>query len=209
MRAAVFLDRDDTLMRSNDLVPPPPPAVVGDVVDPDVVELLPGAGEACARLKSAGFVLVIVTNQGCVARGAATEEQVRAVNDALVRLLNANAGWFLTARGGSEEDLERSRAVIDAVYFCPFHPKGNVPRYTVDHDWRKPKPGMIVAAAAEHGLDLSRSWMIGDAARDMEAGVAAGIDGSRCLRVGPEGGFRGVLEAAQHVLDSGLVENRA
>lgn len=165
MRPAVFFDRDDTLMEANSLPAPPPPAAPGDVIDPALVRLLPGAREACAALKHAGFALVVVSNQGSVARGGATTAMVDAVNARLAELL-----------GGG---------VIDAFYYCPFHPRGSVPAFTIEHPWRKPAPGMILAAAEDLALDLSRSWLIGDAERDIEAGVAAGLDPSRCLRVGP------------------------
>lgn len=189
-RRAVFLDRDDTLMAANALPPPPPPGAVGDVCDPALVELLPGAMEACCLLREAGYVLVVVSNQGAVARGSATEEQVRAVNARLERLLIEGEG----ARDGGAQ-------VIEAFYYCPFHPRGNVPEFTREHPWRKPAPGMILAAAEDLGLDLSRSWLIGDAARDVEAGVAAGIAVARCLRIGPEGSAADVLEAAKMVLE--------
>ena len=167
MRPAVFLDRDDTLIACNGLPAPPPPAAPGDLVDPAQVRLLPGVLEACTALKAAGYFLVVVSNQGVVARGGATVGEVEGVNRRVRELL--------TVEG---------RGLIDAVYFCPFHPKGRVPEYTREHPWRKPAPGMILAASADHGLDLSRSWLVGDAARDIEAGVAAGLAPHRCLLVG-------------------------
>lgn len=161
---AVFLDRDDTLIACNDLPPPPPPGARGDLVDPALVRLLPGVREGCHRLRAAGFTLVVVSNQGSVARGIATPRMVERVNDA-VRLALGMA------------DLP--------FYYCPFHPKGLVPCFTGEHAWRKPAGGMIHAAASELGLELGRSWLIGDAPRDIEAGVAAGLAPSRCLRTGP------------------------
>lgn len=177
MRPAIFLDRDDTLMEANALSPPPPPGSPGDVVDPALVKLLPGAKEGCERLKKAGFALVVVSNQGVVARGAGTMQQVQAVNARLAELLGGNS--------------------IDAFYFCPFHPKGNVPEFTREHPWRKPAPGMILAAAAELELDLSESWLIGDAARDIESGLAAGLPRSNCLLLGHD--TPNLLSAATHI----------
>ena len=167
MRAAVFLDRDDTLMAANSLPPPPPPAAPGDVVDPTLVRLLPGVREGCERLKNAGLVLVVVINQGVVARGGATLEQVEKVNDRLRELLVGADGAGL----------------LDAVYVCPYHPRGNVPEFTREHPWRKPGPGMVLTAAQDLGLDLGKSWLIGDAERDIVSGAAAGIARERCLRV--------------------------
>ncbi len=169
MPAAVFLDRDDTLMEANSLPPPPAPAARGDVINPSLVNLLPGVLDGCRRLKEAGCTLVIISNQGVVARGGGTLDQVEAVNARLRDLLIDDNG----------------RPLIDATYFCPFHPRGTVARFTREHPWRKPSPGMILAAASEMGLDLSTSWLIGDAERDVAAGTAAGIAPQRCLRTGP------------------------
>ncbi len=177
MRPAVFLDRDDTLMEANSLPAPAPPAAPGDVVDPALVRLLPGAREACEHLRRAGYLLVVVSNQGVVARGGATTAQVDAVNARLSQLLGVG--------------------VIDAFYYCPFHPCGRVAAFTMEHPWRKPSPGMILAATEDLGLDLARSWVIGDAERDIQAGIAAGIDPSRCLRIGPA---LSIARAAQRVL---------
>ncbi len=175
MRAAVFLDRDDTLMAANGLPAPPPPAAPGDVVDPALVRLLPGVLDGCRRLHAAGFVLVVVSNQGVVARGGATLDQVESVN-ARFRSLSV---------GAANEPL------VTASYFCPFHPKGSVPRFAMEHPWRKPAPGMILAALSELDLDPARSWLIGDADRDIAAGAAAGLAPDRCLRVGPGLDFAG------------------
>ncbi|MCB9845030.1 MAG: HAD-IIIA family hydrolase [Phycisphaeraceae bacterium] len=186
MRPAVFLDRDDTLIANRSL-PASPGSTPGDLADPERVELLEGAHEACRLLKRSGYVLVIVSNQGIVARGGATLHDVHATNDRLCDLLSE-----------PDEHSGRPRSLIDAVYFCPFHPEGSVPEFTREHPWRKPAPGMILAAAEHLELDLTRSWLIGDAPRDVQAGVAAGIDAERCLRIGE--GFEGVLDAAVRVL---------
>jgi hypothetical protein len=72
------------------------------------------------------------------------------------------------------ELLAAKGATLDAIYYCPYHPEGVVPEYTKESDWQKPKPGMLLAAAQEMDLDLTRSWMIGDSDRDVEAGRSAG-----------------------------------
>src|SRR5688572_12582963 len=175
-------------MEARGLPPPAPPAAPGDVVDPGLVRLLPGAAEACRLLREAGLVLVVFSNQGVVARGGATCARVEEVNRRLERELERAAAW------------EASRGkLIEGFYYCPWHPRGAVPEFAREHEWRKPAPGMILAAAADLGLDLGKSWVIGDAPRDVEAGVAAGIDASRCLLVGPGGRFATVLEAAREV----------
>ena len=179
---AVFLDRDDTLIAANSLPPPAPPGNVGDVTDSALVALLPGAFEACAALKRAGFKLVIITNQGAVARGAITIAEMNAINARVCAVLTP---------GGS------SVSFIDAVYACPWHPKGNVMEFTREHPWRKPQPGMILAAAGDLSIDLARSWLIGDGERDIQAGIAAGIAPDRCLRVTAE---FGIESAAAQIL---------
>jgi D-glycero-D-manno-heptose 1,7-bisphosphate phosphatase len=146
-RPAIFFDRDNTLIVSD--------SYLGD---PEKVVLIDGAANAVARARSLGFATVVVSNQSGVARGMFGEEDVHEVNTRLDELLRAsNVG-----------------AVIDRHEFCPFHPDATVAQYKQDSSLRKPKPGMILAAAERLALDLSRSWMIGDAPRDIEAGKAAG-----------------------------------
>jgi D-glycero-D-manno-heptose 1,7-bisphosphate phosphatase len=153
---AVFLDRDDTLIRCDDVTPD------GDLGDPNLVEPLPGAVDACRRLKDAGLTLVVVTNQGGVARGRYSTSTVDAVN---ARVNDVFGGVF------------------DAFRFCPYHPKGTVPEFTREHPWRKPAPGMLFDAADALGIDLGASWMIGDRVRDCTAGRAAGCRGTILVTV--------------------------
>lgn len=143
MTAAIFLDRDDTLI-SND----------GDLGDPAEVVLLDGVSQGLERLRSMGFELVVVTNQGGVARGRYEEKDVMLVHERIQELVGETTALHF--------------------YYCPFHPKGTVQEYTREHPWRKPAPGMFYAAAQRLGLDLSQCWVIGDQHRDMEAGRSAG-----------------------------------
>ena len=135
--AAVFLDRDGTLMRE-----------VNYCSDPGQVEIFPGVPEALLRLKKAGYMLVVISNQAGIGRGYFTEAQYRLV----------------------EAEVERQimPARFDAVYFCPDHPECATSR-------RKPAPGMVLEAQRDHGIDLSRSWFIGDKAIDVECGRHAGV----------------------------------
>ena len=146
-RPAVFFDRDNTLIVNSEYLG-----------DPDQVELIPNAAEAVGRARALGFAIVVVSNQSGVARGMFGEDDVRKVNarmDAMLVELDA-------------------RAIVDRHEFCPTHPQGKVKAYCLDDDRRKPKPGMILDAARGMGLDLKRSWLIGDAPRDVAAGHAAG-----------------------------------
>jgi D-glycero-D-manno-heptose 1,7-bisphosphate phosphatase len=145
---AVFLDRDNTLI-DND----------GDLGNPEQVRLLDGVASSLVRLRDAGFRLVVISNQGGVARGACTEADVEAVNTRIEEIIEHETG-----RPG----------LIDDFYSCPWHPEGTVERYRREHPWRKPQPGMLLAAQSDFDLDLHRSWFIGDQARDIAAGHAAG-----------------------------------
>lgn len=143
--AAVFIDKDGTLI---DNVP--------YNVDPALIRLSRGAGEALALLKRQGYLLFIVSNQSGVARGFFPESAIEGVKRRLAELL-AEYG-----------------VVLDGFYYCPHHPKGTEPGYAVACECRKPMPGMLLAAARDHGLDLKRSWMVGDILDDVEAGHRAG-----------------------------------
>jgi D-glycero-D-manno-heptose 1,7-bisphosphate phosphatase len=146
-RPAVFFDRDNTLIVSD-----------GYLGDPGKVVLVEGAAEAVARVRQLGYATVVFSNQSGVARGMFGEDSVHAVNGRMDEmLLDANSG-----------------AVIDRHEFCPFHPEAMVEAYRQDSALRKPRPGMVLQAAEKLALDLSRSWVVGDAPRDVEAGQAAG-----------------------------------
>ncbi len=146
-KAAIFWDRDDTLI-----------ADPGYLDDPDRVELLPGAAEAVRRLAEAGFENIIVTNQSGVARGLFTEATLSKIHDRVRELFS------------------ESGATIDAIYYCPYLPgdEAVVDSYRRDSDMRKPKPGMLLRASLERKIDLVASWSIGDSVRDAQAGRAAG-----------------------------------
>jgi D-glycero-D-manno-heptose 1,7-bisphosphate phosphatase len=180
---AVFLDRDNTLI-DND----------GDLGDPAHVKLLPGVAAALARLRDAGYRLVVVSNQGGVARGAFGEPDVEAVHARIAELVDAATG---------------RRGVIDRFYYCPYHPDGSVEPYRREHPWRKPQPGMLHAARRDLGLDLEQSWLIGDQPRDVAAGKAAGCatiliaaDPAAVTDAEPTAVVRTIGEAADVILTS-------
>ena len=146
-RAAVFFDRDNTLIVADDYLG-----------DPEKVLLMDGAAACVAGVRGLGFAVVTASNQSGVARGYYTENDVRAVDARMDGLL-----WS-GDRG----------AKIDRHEFCPHHPTHGVAPYRRDCDCRKPKDGMLRAAAGAMGIDLEKSWCVGDAPRDVEAGKAAG-----------------------------------
>ncbi len=186
---AVFLDRDDTLNENATLPPEAFPGTPGDLYLPAFVRLIKGSAQACKRLKDKGFRIVIITNQGGVARGHATLRDIEATNDRVRELIDTEAG---------------ATGLIDACYSAPHHPDAVTNAYrAADHAWRKPAPGMILAAAKELHLDLARSWMVGDKTRDVEAGLRAGLPPDQCLRVGPRSqgaDFADLARAADHIL---------
>ena len=136
--------------------------VIEDVVyprDPDQVRLLPGALLALRRLRQAGFALVLVSNQSGVGRGFVTEAQAQAVHERMVQILG---------NGG---------VLLDGAYYCPHSPGEGC-------SCRKPSPEMVQRAAVDLGIDLQRSFLIGDRLRDIEAGRRGGCRtlglGDRC-----------------------------
>ena len=139
-RAAVFLDRDGTVIRDRNYL-----------ANPEGVELLPTAAEAVARLNRAGVPVVLVTNQSGIGRGYFSEADFQAVQRRLAQLL-AEKG-----------------AVLDAVYYCPHSPDARPPCAC-----RKPSPGLFERAAREHSLDLTRSYYVGDRARDLSPSAMLG-----------------------------------
>ena len=145
MQPAVFLDKDGTL--------------IDDVpynVDPDRIQLAAGAAQGLPLLHAAGFQLVVISNQSGVARGYFPETALIDVEWKLRHLLKCLG------------------VPLAGFYYCPHHPDGSVTDYAIECHCRKPEPGLILRAADEHAIDLSRSWFIGDILNDVEAGRQAG-----------------------------------
>jgi D-glycero-D-manno-heptose 1,7-bisphosphate phosphatase len=142
---AIFLDKDGTLIRD-----------LPYNVDPSLMELSWQAGPALHLLQQLGYKLIVVTNQSGVARGLFTEAALEPVRRRL------------------SEMLAQYGAMLDGFYYCPHSLEGTVNRYAISCTCRKPRPGMLLQAALDHGIDLSASWMIGDILNDVEAGRRAG-----------------------------------
>lgn len=145
LKPAVFLDRDGTINQE-----------VGYIRDLKNLALIPGAAEAIRNLNQLGIPVVVVTNQSGVARGYYPES------------------WMEQLHGRLKELLAAEGAELDGVYYCPHLPDGEVAEYSFDCDCRKPEPGMLEQAAQELHLDLSRSFMIGDKATDIDVGLRVG-----------------------------------
>jgi histidinol-phosphate phosphatase family protein len=142
---SVFLDKDGTLIED-------------DPWDrtPEHIRLMPGTVEGLRLLHQAGYALVVITNQAGVAQGRFTFDAI------------AHEEMALRMR------LARFGIALSGFYVCPHHPDGTIAAYRTQCLCRKPKPGLLMQAACELHLDLSRSWMVGDILHDVEAGRSAG-----------------------------------
>lgn len=146
---AVFLDRDGTINK-----------YVGFLRNINDFELINGVSEAIKRINASGYLAIVITNQPVIARGEVTYEELNEIHNKMETLLG-NHGAYL-----------------DSIYYCPHHPDsgfdGEIKELKIDCDCRKPKPGLLLKAAEELNIDLSKSWMIGDSKNDIMAGKNAG-----------------------------------
>ncbi len=139
LKKAVFLDRDDTIIKDKVYLS-----------DPGEIEILPQAADSIRLLNEQDIPVIVITNQSGIARGLLTEKRLRIIHERLSSLLREQG------------------ARIDAIYYCPHHPEGTVERYAVSCSCRKPKPGMLLKAAKDFRLDLPSCFMIGDKPDDIE-----------------------------------------
>jgi D-glycero-D-manno-heptose 1,7-bisphosphate phosphatase len=147
-RRAIFIDRDGTLSEE-----------VGYVNHLSRFRLFPFAIEAIRLVNRSPFLAILVTNQAGVARGYFPESLIREVHAGIAR------------------DMAAGDARLDGVYYCPHHPTVGEPPYRQDCDCRKPRPGLLRRAAAAHGIDLARSYVIGDRHGDLELAWSVGATG--------------------------------
>jgi D-glycero-D-manno-heptose 1,7-bisphosphate phosphatase len=145
VQQALFLDRDGTLVHPRHY-----PS------QPHELQLYDGIGPGLQRLQRAGFQLIVITNQSGIAHGYFSVADLERMHAHLAR------------------ELARLHVRLDGVYYCPHHPDGSIAELAVACDCRKPQPGLLVRAAAEQGIDLQRSWFVGDILDDIEAGKRAG-----------------------------------
>lgn len=151
MQKAVFLDRDGTLNE-----------YVGFLRDIDDFRLIEGTTNAIRKINESGYLAIVVTNQPVIARGEVTELELQEIHNKLETLLGLEGAY------------------IDGLYYCPHHPdkgyEGERPEYKIKCECRKPKPGMLLKAAKDFNVDLSKSYMVGDGKNDIEAGISAGCN---------------------------------
>ena len=149
---AVFLDRDGTMIED-----------VGYLDRLERLQLFPYSIDAVRLLNRGGYKVIVVTSQNGIAQGVLTEE------------------FLVEAHAYLSKLCEEAGAKVEGYYYCPHSPHAAVDRYRIDCECRKPKPGMILAAARDHAIDLAQSFVIGDRWRDIEMGIAAG---TRAVLVG-------------------------
>lgn len=128
------------------------------------IALIPSAPEAVARLNAAGILVILVTNQAGIGRGYYT--------------------WAEFEQVQSEIEARLRPGIVDGVWACGYHGEGGIGGFRQDHPWRKPHPGMLLDAAEVMGIDLARSWLIGDKVLDIECAVEAGLQGAVLVRTG-------------------------
>lgn len=147
-RAGVFFDRDGTLNEEVDFLS-----------TPEQLQLIPGAAAAVRAVNLSGMAACVVSNQSGIARGLFRETDLGPIHEKL------------------ESQLARTGARLDSIYYCPHHPTEGIPPYNVDCDCRKPRTGMLRRAERELGIDLRRSYVVGDRLVDVQAGQAVGGKG--------------------------------
>jgi D-glycero-D-manno-heptose 1,7-bisphosphate phosphatase len=145
-RPALFLDRDGVINIDH-----------GYVILQKDFEFVDGIFQLCQRAVQLGYNVFVVTNQAGIGRGYFTEDEFLALTDWMCRR------------------FEDECVLIDKVYYCPTHPEFGLGAYKVESPMRKPGPGMILQAAREFGVDITRSVLVGDRETDIEAGIAAGV----------------------------------
>lgn len=155
---AIFLDRDGTILKE---IPGPEGdnhENLGYLLRVEQVELIKDSAKAIAIARGLGYKIIVITNQSAIARGWLTEDALKEINNRMYTLLR-------------EAD---HLAIIDDLFFCPYHVDGTIEKYKRQDPCRKPDTGMIMEAVAKHRIDLSKSYVIGDSNTDIKCGINAG-----------------------------------
>ncbi len=150
---AIFLDRDGVI---NEVVYHKEMGIVNSPFTLDQFCLKPDVGKAINNFHNQGFLVIIISNQPGIAKN------------------NYDMDTFEKIRKKMHSKLAEVNTEIDAEYYCFHHPDAKIDKYKKICDCRKPNPGMIIHAAKDFEIDLTKSWMIGDGINDMQAGIAAG-----------------------------------
>jgi len=149
----VFLDRDGVI---NEIVYFPELGLLDSPLNPRQFKLLPNTAEAIKIFNRLGLKVVVASNQPAIAKGKMTKELFEKIRAKMIR------------------ELKKGGARIDAEYYCFHHPKAKYKKYRVRCNCRKPKPGLLLRAAKDLEINLSKSYVVGDSLTDIEAGKVAG-----------------------------------
>jgi D-glycero-D-manno-heptose 1,7-bisphosphate phosphatase len=177
-KRAFFLDRDGVILCNP------------ECDTPTKIQTIPEAELALQKLGETDFKVIVVTNQAGVAMNQYSEEDVYKTHQRINDYFRLN-----------------NIPIPQKYYFCPHHPNGAVHQYSFLCYCRKPQPGMLLQAASEYNIDLSKSWFVGDRMSDMDAGIAAGLKNIVLVRtgVGRENEFDAVrkgINVVDHLLDA-------
>lgn len=179
MKRAVFLDRDGVIVSH-----PNEDAESRFIYKKEHVQIPSGVSASLKKLKTEGYLLLVISNQSVIAEGISTPEEVDRVNE------------FINSKLGG---------LIDKFYYCPHHPTGHgeIPesakKFITDCDCRKPEPGLLLAAAKDFSIDLKESWLIGDMISDIVAGKRAG-----CKTILVESPHSGKIITASRPFDTNI-----
>jgi len=171
---AVFLDRDGVL---NDLQFFPEEGRVGSPMSAKELRVFPYAGESVLKIKQLNFKAIVISNQPWVAKRQFSYSELERMNRKV------------------RKELAKHKCSLDAEYFCLHHPEALVPKYKLDCNCRKPKPGLLFQAAKENDIELRSSFFVGDALVDVKAGNAAGC---KTILLGHSTGFLGEMIEREH-----------
>jgi D-glycero-D-manno-heptose 1,7-bisphosphate phosphatase len=155
---AIFLDRDGTIIKEVPGESDDANGGFGYLTEIEQVELIEGSADAIAKARKLGFKVIIITNQSAIARGWLTEEKLNKINERMYELLKK----------------QNHEALIDELYYSPYHEDGLIEKYKKASPYRKPGIGMITDAAAKHNISIEGSYLIGDSYSDIKCGLNAG-----------------------------------
>lgn len=153
MKKAVLMDRDGVI---NEIVCFPELGVLDSPLNPDQFNLLPRVPKAIKIFNGLGLKVIVVSNQPIIAKGKTTKVLFKKIREKMIK------------------QLQSKGAFIDGEYYCFHHPQAKLEKYRVLCDCRKPAPGLLLEAAKDFDLDLTKCYMIGDSLIDVEAGKKAG-----------------------------------
>jgi D-glycero-D-manno-heptose 1,7-bisphosphate phosphatase len=156
---ALFLDRDGTILKEIEGPDSLKPEELGYLTKAEQAELIEGSAQAIAKARKLGYKIIVITNQSAIARAWLTEDGLNKINNRMYELLK----------------LQNTEAIIDDLFYSPYHTEGIIEEYKKDSPLRKPGIGMITKAMEKHNIALNSSYIIGDAYSDIKTGENAGM----------------------------------